>query len=61
MHVEIWMLRPKFMDDIAMMAVSVAQRLIAEERLARGVKRPEARKIVAREAGLAPGSLENLE
>ena len=54
-------MRQKFMDGVTMMAASVARRLIAEERLVRGVKRPEARAIIAREAGLAPGSLENLE
>ena len=39
---------------------TVASRLIREEMLSRGVKFPEARKIVAREAGVSPGSLESL-
>jgi predicted nucleic acid-binding protein len=41
-------------------AVSVARRLITDEQ-ARGVKRLEARATIARQAGLMPGTLENLE
>jgi hypothetical protein len=44
-----------------MTAVAIARRLIAEERVGRGVKWTEARSIVAKQAGVAPGSLENLE
>ncbi len=44
-----------------MSVVSVAERLIAEEARRSAVKRPVARAIVAREAGVSPGSLENLE
>lgn len=55
-------MHPKFMDGgIVMTVARIARRLIAEEGLVRGVKRPEARRIVAREAGVTPGSLENLE
>ena len=61
MHMEKWMFRPNFLDGVTKMAASVARRLIAEERMVRGIKRPEARRIVAYEAGLTPGSLENLE
>jgi len=44
-----------------MTAATIARQLIAEEKVYRGVKRPEARAIIAREAGLAPGTLRNLE
>lgn len=40
---------------------SVADRLIGEEAVRSRVKRPVARVIVAKEAGLSPGTLENLE
>lgn len=43
-----------------MNVASVALRLIDEEEIRSCVKRPEALRIIAREAGLAPGSLENL-
>ena len=39
---------------------SIADRLVGEEMLIRNIKRPEARKIIAREAGISPGSLESL-
>jgi hypothetical protein len=55
------MVRRNFMDEFSMSALSVARQLIAEERAFRGVKTPEARGIVAREAGLTAGTLENLE
>jgi hypothetical protein len=48
------------MEKITMSALSIAERLVGEEMLAKRVKRPEARKIVAREAGVAAGSLESL-
>ena len=54
-------MRPSVGDFFAMTAASIARRLIAEERVVRGVKWPEARSIVAKQAGVAPGSLENLE
>lgn len=38
----------------------VAERLVGEEMLVRRIKRPEARRIIAREAGISPGSLESL-
>ena len=43
-----------------MSLVSIADRLVGEEMLSRRIKRPEARRIIAREAGITPGSLENL-
>ena len=54
-------MRPDFVEKVAMsVAAAIAERLVGEEMLSRGVKRPEARQIVAREAGITPGSLENL-
>ena len=52
-------MRPSSTDSSSDVAV-VAARLIAEE-AARGVTRPVARAIIARQAGIAPGTLENLE
>jgi len=43
-----------------MSVASVAEQLIDDEVRYRRVKKPEARAIIAREAGIAPGSLENL-
>ncbi len=43
-----------------MSASAVADRLVGEEMLTRRVKRPEARKIIAHEAGISPGALEGL-
>lgn len=43
-----------------MSLANIADRLVGEEMLNRRVKRPEARKIIAREAGITPGSLESL-
>ena len=43
-----------------MSLANIADRLVGEEMLTRRVKRPEARKIIAREAGITPGSLESL-
>lgn len=43
-----------------MSLANIADRLVGEEMLTRRVKRPEAREIVAREAGITPGSLESL-
>ena len=54
------MLRPYLLEKFTMSVASVAERLVDEEMLARMIKRPEARKIIAREAGITPGSLENL-
>ena len=54
------MLRPSIVEKVSMSVARVAARLVSEEMLARGVKRPEARNIVAREAGISPGSLEGL-
>jgi hypothetical protein len=43
-----------------MTAAALAKRLINDERVSRGIKLPEAREVIAREAGVSPGSLENL-
>jgi hypothetical protein len=53
-------MRPNLLESLSMYASRVADRLVGEEMLASRVKRPEAREIVAREAGIAPGSLESL-
>lgn len=47
-------------DILSMSAAGVARRLVAGEQASRGVKLREARAIVAKEAGISPGSLENL-
>jgi hypothetical protein len=54
------MLRRNLLEKASMLVASVAERLVGEEMLARKVKRPEARAIIAREAGITPGSLESL-
>lgn len=54
-------MRRNILDGVAMTAASVARRLIADERLASRVKTPEARRTIARQAGLTTGTLENLE
>lgn len=54
------MLRPNLLENASMLAASIAERLVGEEMLASRVKRPEARKAIAREAGITPGSLESL-
>src|ERR1700722_468831 len=54
------MLRPRIAEKLSMSVASVAERLVGEEMLANRVKRQEARKAIAREAGISPGSLESL-
>jgi hypothetical protein len=53
-------MRPNLLEKLTMSALAIAERLVGEEMLSRRVKRPEARQIVAREAGVAAGSLESL-
>ena len=53
-------MRQSFLDEISASALFRARRLVADEKIARGIKTPEAIKIVAREAGLLPGALERL-
>lgn len=53
-------MRPNLLEKAAMSLANIADRLVGEEMLTRRVKRPEAREIVAREAGISPGSLESL-
>lgn len=54
------MLRPSIMEKLSMSVAGIAERLVGEEMLASRVKREEARKTIAREAGITPGSLESL-
>ena len=51
---------PNFMEKASIALSSMAGRMVGEVMLDKGVKRPEARGIVAREAGISPGSLESL-
>jgi hypothetical protein len=48
------------LDEMSPSALRRARRLVSDEKIARGIKTPEAIKIVAREAGLLPGTLERL-
>lgn len=50
----------KIEDDKMNSVVSLSDRLVRETMIERGVKKPEARRIVAREIGVAPGTLERL-
>lgn len=43
-----------------MNAAATAERIVRETMVERGLKKPEARKIVASEAGVKPGSIERL-
>ncbi len=47
-------------EDKGMSIAATAERLIRETMTERGLKKPEARRLVAREAGVAPGALERL-
>jgi hypothetical protein len=51
---------PNFMEKASIALSSMAGRMIGEVMLDKGVKRPQARAIIAREAGISPGSLESL-
>jgi len=53
-------MRPNFMEKASIALSTMAGRMVGEVMLDRDVKRPEARAIVAREAGISPGSLESL-
>ena len=48
------------MEKASIALSSMAGRMVGEVMLDKGVKRPEARAIIAREAGITPGSLESL-
>jgi hypothetical protein len=57
------MRNPKIVDGFAMRVSSVAgvvDRMVRQEMLDRGIKRPDAERVIARETGLSPGTLENL-
>ena len=41
-------------------ALGIAKRIVSTEMIERGVKRPEAERIVARQAGISPSSIENM-
>ncbi len=41
-------------------ALGIAERMVSTEMIKRGVKRPEAERIVARQAGISPSSIENM-
>lgn len=43
-----------------MSIAATAEKIVRETMIERGVKKPDARKIVAREMGLSPGSLQRL-
>lgn len=53
-------MRPNFLEKVSMSAVAIAERLVGEEMLAKKIKRPEARKVIAHEADITAGSLESL-
>jgi hypothetical protein len=53
------MKHPKF-EDGPMSVASISERLVREAMLERNMKKPDARKVVAREIGVTPGTLENL-
>jgi hypothetical protein len=50
----------KIEDDKMGSVVSLSDRLIREAMIEHGVKKPEARRIIAREIGVPPGALERL-
>jgi hypothetical protein len=54
------MMRREFLEKVAVSLAAAVQRSIHQEMVDRNLKWPEARRIVAREAGVLPGSLENL-
>jgi hypothetical protein len=51
---------PKNEDGFMRSVANLAERLVRETMIERGVKKPDARAIVAREARMKPGTLENL-
>ncbi len=55
------LVRPKLTDNFSTSSVAaVAKELIEREKIRSGIKLSEARKKIAREAGIKPGSLESL-
>ena len=53
-------MRPNLLEKVSMSALDMAERLVGEEMFVKRVKKPQARENIAREAGIAPGSLESL-
>lgn len=51
--------RQKF-EDKRMSIAATAEKIIRETMVERGMKKPDARRLVAKEAGLKPGALERL-
>lgn len=51
--------RQRFEDKCMSVAVT-AERIIRETMVERGMKKPDARRVVAKEAGVKPGTLERL-
>lgn len=51
---------PSNREGKRMSIAALSERLVEETMIEQGVKKPEARRIVAREAGIAPGALERL-
>lgn len=51
--------RKKFGDD-RMSIAATAERIVRETMIERGLKKPDARRLVASEAGIRPGSIERL-
>lgn len=47
-------------EDKRMTVAARAERIIRETMVERGLKKPDARRVVAKEAGLRPGTLERL-
>ncbi len=47
-------------EDKRMSIAATAERIIRETMIERGIKKPDARRVVAKEAGVKPGTLERL-
>ena len=47
-------------DEMSVAVSSLTERIVRETMIAHGVKKGDARRIVARDAGIAPGALERL-
>lgn len=50
----------KSKEDERMNVACIAERIVRETMIEKGVKKPDARRIVAKEAGVKPGTLERL-
>ena len=53
-------MRPELLEKVAVSLANAVQRTIHQEMVDRGLKWPEAAKVIAREIGVLPGSIENL-